>query len=148
MQPITALVLCGGLGTRLRPLVGDLPKALAPVAGRPFIDHLLDYLRRQGVTDVVLCTGFGAEQVATHCGDGSAWDVRLRYSPEPCPLGTGGAVRHAQQYITGPFLVLNGDSLVRVDLTRLLAHHLDKGARITLALIEVADRLRFGSVTL
>ena len=149
MTSITTLVLAGGLGTRLRPVIGDLPKVLAPVAGCPFLHYVLQYLRSQGVSDVVLCTGYGAEQVADYCKDGSRWDMRVRYSPEAKPLGTGGAIKHAQFWIaSNPFLVLNGDSLVRADLAQLVSFHTEKQARITMVLTEVPDKIRFGSVVL
>src|SRR5262249_34759539 len=133
----------------LRPAVGNVPKVLAPVAGRPFIDHQLDYLKNQGVTDVVLCTGYGADQVAEHCGNGRRWDLRIRYSREKYPLGTGGAVKCASPLIgSGPFLVLNGDSFAGADLGRLLNLHGVWAAAVTLAVVEIPDRARFGAVSL
>lgn len=145
----TVLVLAGGLGSRLRPVVGGLPKVLAPVAGRPFLHYLLDYLRDQGACDILLSTGYGAEQVAASCHDEASWDVRLRYSRETELLGTGGAIKHAEAAIgSDPFLVTNGDSLVRADLSRLLAFHAARDARITIALVEVPDKDRFGAVRL
>ncbi len=145
----TALVLAGGLGSRLRPVVGALPKVLAPVAGQPFLYHLLDYLHGQGLSDILLSTGYGAEQVMDYCQDGARWDVRVRYSREAEPLGTGGAIKHAEPLIASdPFLALNGDSLVRADLARLLGLHAERRARITMALVEVPDKGRFGSVVL
>src|SRR5690606_14922656 len=89
MLPV--VILCGGFGTRLRPAVGDRPKVLAPVAGRPFLDHLLTHLARQGCTDVVLSTGYLGEMVEAFAGDGASWGIGLRYAREPEPLGTGGA---------------------------------------------------------
>lgn len=149
MTLITALVLAGGPGTRLRPMVGDLPKVLAPVAEHPFLHYVLHYLRNQGILDVVLCTGYGAEQVADYCNDGAQWGVHIRYSPEAKPLGTSGAIKHARSLIASdPFLVLNGDSLVRVDLARLISFHAEKQAQITIVLVEVPDKTRFGSVML
>ncbi|MBI3945599.1 MAG: D-glycero-beta-D-manno-heptose 1,7-bisphosphate 7-phosphatase [Armatimonadetes bacterium] len=146
---MTAVILCGGLGTRLRPVIGDLPKILAPIAGRPFLHSLLAYLRGQGITDVVLATGHGAAAVAACGGDGSARGLRLRYSEETEPLGTGGAIRLAAPQIgSDPFLVLNGDSLVGADLARTVAFHQERGARATLVLAEVPDKTRFGSVLL
>lgn len=143
----TALVLAGGLGSRLRPVVGNLPKVLAPIAGQPFLSYLLAYLRGQGIADILLSTGYGAEHVSDYCRDGSRWGVRVRYSREAEPLGTGGAIKRAEGLITSdPCLVLNGDSLVRADLARLLAAHAERQARITMALVEVPDKARFGSV--
>lgn len=149
MTWLTALILCGGRGSRLRLVIGDLPKVLAPVAGRPFLHYVLHYLRSQDISDVVLCTGYGAEQVLGYCKDGSPWDLHIRDWPEAEQLGTGGAIKHAQFLIaSNPFLVLNGDSLVRADLHDLVTFHTEKQARITMILTEVPDKMRFGSVVL
>lgn len=143
----TALILCGGLGTRLRPAVGNLPKALASIDGTPFIDYLLRYLARQSVRHVVLCTGYGAEQVAEACGDGSRWGIHIDTSAENEPLGTGGAVRNAHSVVTSdPFFVLNGDSFVSADLLAVQRAHVDRGAAITMVVTEVPDVSRFGCV--
>ena len=142
-----ALVLCGGLGTRLRPVVGDLPKALAPIEGRPFIDYLLDDLSSNGITHVVLCTGYGADRIAAHCGDGARWGLRIDASAEPEALGTGGAVKHAERFVTGdPFFVINGDSFVVADLNAARKRHIERGAAITMVVTEVADTARYGAV--
>jgi NDP-sugar pyrophosphorylase family protein len=143
----TALVLCGGLGTRLRPVTGALPKGLAPVEGRPFLDYMFRYLHGQGVRDVVLCTGYAADQVEAACGDGSPWGLQVRYSREAQPLGTGGAAKLAEPLIASdPFFLLNGDSLVHADLGRLARFHRDKRAKISMVLVHVADKSPFGAV--
>jgi NDP-sugar pyrophosphorylase family protein len=142
-------VLCGGRGTRLQPVLGALPKVLAPIAGRSFLDFQLSFLRGQGLADVVLCTGHAAEQVEGYCGDGSRWGLRVRYSRETQPLGTAGALKHAQPLIrSNPFLVLNGDSFVGADLAQLIRTHTIHAAALTLAVAEVADLARFGAVKL
>lgn len=146
---MTTLVLAGGLGTRLRPVVGNVPKVLASIGGRPFLYNILQYLHNQSQCDVVLCTGFEADQVAAYSGDGFQWGIRIRYSSEAEPLGTGGAIKHAQPLINSdPFLVLNADSLVNVDLSSLLGLHSQNRAKITIALTPVSDSSRFGSVEL
>jgi NDP-sugar pyrophosphorylase family protein len=147
VKATTALILCGGLGTRLRPVTGDLPKVLAPVAGRPFLHHVFDYLRFAGITDVVLCTGYAAEQVERTCGDGSALGITVRYSREHEPLGTGGAVKNAEPLIrSNPFLTLNGDSFLPADLVQLAQFHRERRARLSLVLSAVADQARYGGV--
>ena len=145
----TAAILCGGLGTRLRPVAGDTPKALVEIAGAPFLDRLLAQLAASGLRDVVLCTGVGADSVAAHCGDGSRWGLEIRISREDTPLGTGGALGLARGLIaSSPFLVLNGDSFVEADFRSLLSFHAARGAEATLLLVRVPDRSRFGSVRL
>jgi NDP-sugar pyrophosphorylase family protein len=146
-ENVTAFVLCGGLGTRLRPVVNDLPKALAPVGGTPFISYLLRYLENFDVRDVVLCTGYGAGQLEAYCGDGSRWNTRIRYSVEALPLGTGGALKNAEQFVgRDPLLVLNGDSFVCADLGALRSYHSASSSRLTMVVSEVPDQSRFGGV--
>jgi NDP-sugar pyrophosphorylase family protein len=145
----TAVILCGGFGTRLRPVVSDRPKILAPVADKPFLRHLLNYLRAHGVFDIVLCAGHMSDQIMDYLSSGEEFDSRIRLSIESEPLGTGGAIKQAEHLLpSGPFFVLNGDSLAQGDLSSLLRFHLEKNASITLALVEVQDKSRFGSVAL
>ena len=137
------------MGTRLHSVVGNLPKVLAPVSGYPFIDHVIGYLQLQGTRDIVICTGYGREQVVEYCADGSRWGVNIRYSTEDESLGTGGAIKNAEFLImSDPFLVLNGDSLVLADLPKLLNFYTEKKAKIAMMLTEVPDKGRFGSVML
>jgi len=109
-------ILAGGLATRLRPLSDDLPKALVPVAGRPFVDHQLELLRNRGIEDVVLCVGHLADQIRGHVGDGRAFGLRVRYSVDGgAPLGTAGALINAAGMLGDAFLVLNGDTYLDAD---------------------------------
>ena len=114
MLPVA--VLAGGLATRLRPLTDQIPKALIEVGGRPFAFHQLDLLRRQGVEDVVFCTGYRGEMIEEAVGDGSRWDMRIRYSSDgPVLLGTGGALRRAESLLGERFFVLYGDAYLDCD---------------------------------
>ena len=106
-----AIILAGGLGTRLQQFVSDRPKVLAEAAGRPFIDYVLNYLEQQGVKQVILSVGFLAEQIIKYVDDGSQWNLTIQFSREKSPLGTAGGLRLASQNFTGPFLALNGDTL-------------------------------------
>ncbi len=116
------LILAGGKATRLGEVTKATPKALVPVAGRPFIDHPFADLRAQGVREVVMCVGHLAEQIRAHVGDGSRFGLRVRYSDDgPTPLGTGGAVRRALPLLGDGCFVLYGDSLLDVDYARVLA---------------------------
>lgn len=144
----TVVVLCGGLGTRLRGIVADRPKVLAPVGGTPFLDHLLAHLRRQGYRDVILSTGYLGEQVAAFVEDGARWDLRVRCVREPAPLGTGGALRFAadEAGLAAPFLALNGDTFFSGDLSRLEAFHRERAAVASLALVRVEKAMRYGTV--
>lgn len=145
--PLQALILAGGLGTRLRGVLTDIPKPMAPVAGRPFLEHLVFQLRGSGVTEIVLSTGHLANVIRDHFGDGSALGVSIAYSHEEQPLGTGGAIKLAEDHLTSPaFLVLNGDSFLDLDIARLVEMHEARSARVTMALASVRDRTRYGAV--
>ena len=143
---ITAAILCGGLGTRLRPAVADRPKALAPVHGRPFLTYLLDRLAAASVGEVVLLTGYRADQVYDALGPTYA-GMSLIYSEEPTPLGTAGAVRWALPCLSGrTVLLLNGDSFCDIDLTGFYDFRRRHAAEASLVLARVRDAARFGRV--
>jgi len=120
---VPVALLAGGLATRLRPITATLPKALVDVAGRPFIDHQLALLRKNGVRRVVLCLGHLGEQVEHHLGDGAAHGLQLSYSHDgPRLLGTGGALRRAAALLDDVFWVMYGDSYMDIDYGAVLAH--------------------------
>jgi NDP-sugar pyrophosphorylase family protein len=110
-----AFILAGGLGTRLRSRFGDLPKSLVPVGGKPFLRRQLEWLAAAGIREVVLCLGHGADAVREALGDGAALGMTLHPSVEEEPLGTGGALQLAARHVTGPCLVVNGDTLPACD---------------------------------
>ncbi len=141
-----ALILAGGEGTRLRPLTSTIPKPVVPLVDRPFISYMLEWLHGHGVDDVILSCGFMAEGVRSVLGDGSRLGIRLRYLEEPRPLGTGGALKFAQDLLDERFLMLNGDVLTDIDLTAQLRQHEQTGARATLALVPVDDPSAYGLV--
>lgn len=119
---VPVALLAGGLATRLRPITERVPKALVEVAGKPFIDHQLALLRRNGIRRVVLCLGYLGEQIANHLGDGTAIDMELRYSFDGEQLlGTGGALRRAAPLLGDVFWVMYGDSYMDIDYRAVLA---------------------------
>jgi D-glycero-alpha-D-manno-heptose 1-phosphate guanylyltransferase len=140
-----AVVLAGGLGTRLREVVPDRPKPLAEVDGRPFLAYLVAQLRRDGFRDLVLSTGYGAAAVEQYFGHGTEHGVSITYSREPAPLGTAGALRHALPILSDRrVLVMNGDSFLDIDLARFAAAA--DGGSAVLALVRVPDVARYGTV--
>ena len=143
---VDCVVLCGGIGTRLADAVPDRPKALAEVAGRPFIEWVLLGLRSQGVTDVTLATGHRGDQIEERLADGGHLGLRLRYSREPVPLGTAGALRYALATLRGDVLVVNGDTFCEVPVARMIAAHRGRRDAVTMLVSHVADRARFGAV--
>ncbi len=142
-----ALVLAGGEGTRLRPLTHTVPKPVMPLAGRPFLTFMLDWLRAHDVDDVLLSCGFLAQQVEDVLGDEHE-GMRLRYVHEDEPLGTAGPVRLAadEGLLEDRLFILNGDVLTDMDLSAQLAFHEEKKASATLALIAVEDTASYGVV--
>ena len=141
-----ALILAGGEGTRLRPLTSKLPKPVVPLVDQPFIGYMFEWLAGHGVDDVIMSCGFMADGVRDVLGDGSSFGVRLRYVEEPRPLGTGGALKFAEDLLDERFFMLNGDVLTDIDLTAQLEQHERTGARATLALIGVEDPSAYGLV--
>jgi len=148
-----ALVLVGGLGTRLRAAYADGPKALAPIGGKPFLAYLLEQLADAGFRRVVLCSGYRAEQIEQWLGDGGSRDGRemaldIRYSREDEPLGTAGALGLAySRYARGErVLAMNGDSILQMSLAAMWELHSERRAEATVALARVEDTSRYGSV--
>jgi len=143
---LRAIILAGGLGTRLRSEVGDTPKVMAPVAGRPFLEHLLGQLEAQGFGEVILAVGYRKEAIAAHFG--ASFDgISLRYSEEHTPLGTGGAIRQALLLAgPGPCFVLNGDTWLELNHADMLRAHLARGARLSIAVRLVPEVARFGAL--
>jgi NDP-sugar pyrophosphorylase family protein len=145
---VAAAILAGGLGTRLRPVVADRPKVLAPVAGRPYLTYVLDQLASVAVREVVLLTGHGADQVRDALGDSYA-GMSLVHSAEPSPLGTAGALRQALPLLAAPtVLLLNGDSYCDVDLASFGRFHRDEAAGASMVVARASDASRFGQVRL
>ena len=142
-----AIVLAGGLGTRLRAAVPDLPKPMAPVGGRPFLEHLLDYWMRQGVTRFLLSVGYKHEAVAAHFGPAHR-GVPISYAIEGEPRGTGGGLLLARASLAaaGPFLVLNGDTFFEVSLEALRKFHAANRADATLALFQSTQKGRYTGI--
>jgi mannose-1-phosphate guanylyltransferase len=147
MSEVDAVVLVGGLGTRLRPLTLSAPKPMLPTAGVPFLTHLIARIREAGIRHVVLGTSYQASVFEEHFGDGAGLDVELEYVVEDEPLGTGGAIRNVADRLRGStVLVFNGDNLIGVDLTKFLATHEEAGADVTLCLHRVDNPRAYGCV--
>ncbi len=139
-----ALILAGGAGTRLRPLTDTVPKPVLPLAGRPHIAYVIDWLTRHGVDDVVISSGHLAAGVRDALKGFQG--PRLRYAEEPDARGTAGAIRFAEELLADRFLVLNGDVLCDLNLTALIDQHRSKGAAATIALYPVGDPSAYGLV--
>jgi NDP-sugar pyrophosphorylase family protein len=138
---VPVALLAGGLATRLRPITETIPKAMVEVAGRPFIDHQLDLLCRNGIRRVVMCLGYRGEQVEQHLGDGTARGMELRYSYDGEKLmGTGGALRRADRYLGDVFWVMYGDSYMDIDYPDVLRYFNESGAQGLMTVLRNGDR--------
>ena len=145
---IKAVLLVGGMGTRLRSVLPDVPKPLAAIGGTTFLDLLVRQLHSQGIRQLVMCTGFRSGQIEEHFGSGRDWDVLLEYSRESEPLGTAGALRLAENYLrtASNFLVMNGDSFLEINFDQFLRAHRRHGGVATMAVRHVDNAARYGTV--
>lgn len=142
-----AMVLAAGLGTRLRPLTDDRPKALVEVAGRPLITYNLALLRHHGITDVVVNLHWHGEALRNALGDGRHFGLSIVYSEEHPLLDTGGGIKRAQALLgAGDFVVMNSDTILDLPLDRLIAHHRARGAAATLVLRRDPHQARYGEI--
>jgi mannose-1-phosphate guanylyltransferase/phosphomannomutase len=143
---VKAVILAGGEGTRLRPLTSNTPKPMMPLANKPMMEHIVNLLAQHGFDEIVVTVAFLANQIRDYFGDGSDFDVTMRYATEDSPLGTAGSVRNAADELDSTFLVISGDVLTDIDLTTFVKAHRDAGASASIALKHVENPLEFGIV--
>lgn len=141
-----AVIMAGGEGSRLRPLTGNLPKPMLPIANRPLMEHIILLLRHHGITDIVATVQFLSTVIRNYFGDGADLGVSLSYATEQEPLGTAGSVYGAADLLSGTFLVISGDALTDIDLSEVVDFHRSKGASATMVLKRMKDPLEFGIV--
>ena len=130
-----AVILAGGLGTRLGDITKSVPKPMVPVAGKPYLEHQFAELRRQGVTDLLLLTGYLGEQIEAHLRDGSAFGLTIAYNRELTPQGTGGGLRDAAPLLADEFLVIYGDSYLPIDYLAVVERLKDDRAAVGVAVV-------------
>ncbi|MCW3474795.1 nucleotidyltransferase family protein [Limobrevibacterium gyesilva] len=140
------VIQSGGKGTRLRPYTTVLPKPLMPVGSKPVLELLLKWLRRNGVRQVYITTGYLGHLIRSFCGDGRQWDLRIEYTEEREPLGTIGPLSLLREKLDGTFLVLNGDVLTDLNLNAFTASHRQHGAALTIATVQKNIRMDFGVI--
>ncbi len=144
----TAIILAGGLGTRLRPLTEETPKPLLPIQDKPMIEHTIKNMKHYGVKNVILSVGYKADKIKEYFGDGSNLGVSILYSIEEKPLGTGGAIKQAAKNITKPFFLAWGDNLMDINFNMMYKDYLRDAAQVTMALTPREDVENFGVATL
>lgn len=143
---MNAVIMAGGFGTRLRPLTHNIPKPMIPVANKPMMEHIVDLLRKHGITDLVSLLHFQPELIEGHFGDGAEFGVHMTYVTAGEDFGTAGAVKNAEARLGGTFLVISGDLLTDFDLGDALRFHRERGADLTILLTRVENPLQYGLV--
>ena len=141
-----AIILAGGKGTRLRPLSCNTNKVMVPLLNRPFLEHIIYYLRKHNICEIILTLGYLPEQIQSYFGDGSKFGVKITYLVEEFPLGSAGAAKNAEGLLDDSFIVLNGDIFTDFNLTDMLAQHRDGNAITTMALTPVNNPTIYGVV--
>src|SRR3989344_3197362 len=140
----TAIILAGGLGTRLRPLTYNIPKPLLPIKGQPIVEHAIKNMAQQGIKKIILSIGYKSETIQEYFGDGKKWGVHISYSLESNPLGTGGAIKKALGNLNQPVFVVWGDNLMDINYRELNSIHQKYKKLVTMVLTEREDVENFG----
>lgn len=143
-----AVVMAGGVGSRLRPLTIERPKPMVPLMNKPVLGHILELLKRHNITEVVITVQYLASLIQDYFGNGSSLGMTIHYSVEETPLGTAGSVKNAQKYLDDTFIVISGDALTNFDITSLVAYHKSINTLATLALYSVSNPIEYGVITL
>jgi NDP-sugar pyrophosphorylase family protein len=143
-----AVILAGGLGTRLRPVVSDIPKPMAEVLGKPFLAWQIEQLKKFGIVDVIISIGYLGDKIKLYFQDGERLGIHIKYAEESQPLGTGGALRNASLYLINEekFLVVNGDTYLNIDFPDFSRFHEEKDSLITMALAKIERPSKSGFV--
>jgi NDP-sugar pyrophosphorylase family protein len=141
-----AVIQCGGRGMRLRPHTSILPKPLMPIGARPVLELVLKWLRRNGIKDVFVTTGYLGHLIRSVCGDGSQWNMLISYTQEMEPLGTIGPLSLLREQLNEPFLVLNGDVLTDLNLNQFVSFHRRRRAALTIATASRPTKMDFGVI--
>ena len=141
---LQAVVLAGGLGTRLRPFTFLLPKPMLPVGPKPILEHIVEWLRSQGVGEIIVCTGYLGKMVREYFGDGSDLGVKIDYAAASKPLGIAGQLKSAESKIKGRFVCLYGDALLSFDLRKVVRFHEEHKADATMVLMKYSTEMKYG----
>lgn len=144
----TAIILVGGLGTRLRPLTDTIPKPLLPIKNKPMVQHCMENMRKHGIKKIILSIGYKAELIRDYFKEGNALDLEIAYVYENEPLGTGGAVKKAAEKLSQSFFLAWGDNLMEINWTALYKKYQQEKTLVTMALTQREDVENFGVATL
>lgn len=140
------MILAGGRGKRLGALSRHRPKPMLLIKGHPFLEYLLAWLRRYGLKDIIICSGYLSKLIEKYFGSGRDLGLKIKYVVEEKPLGTAGALRHARRYIDGDFVLLNGDTFIDINLKDMIAYHYKKNNKVTMAVTKMDNSKRYGKI--
>lgn len=141
-----ALFLAGGMGTRLQPLTDNLPKPMVPILNKPLLERTIVELKKCGITEIVISTCFQPDYIKNYFGDGTDRNMKINYTVEETPMGTGGAIKMAEKYFTESFIVFNSDILTDINFSKMIAFHKSKNAIATIAVTEVKNTSIYGVI--
>lgn len=141
-----AVIMAGGMGSRLRPLTDKIPKPMVNIIDKPVAEYIVELLKKHGITDIAMTLCYRPSVIMRYFGDGSKWGVKISYFIEESPLGTAGSVKNAQKFLDEDFVVISGDAFTNIDLTSLIDMHYNAKAQVTIATKSVDDVTSFGVV--
>ena len=141
-----AVILAGGLGTRLQPYTNSLPKPMLPLGEKPILEHLIEWIRKNGVKEIVLCVSYLRKKIEDYFGDGKKFGVNIEYAISNKPLATAGQLKTAEKFIDGTFVCLYGDSIYNFSLRNMIAQHTKNKSIVTMSLYDYKFNLKYGVI--
>jgi mannose-1-phosphate guanylyltransferase len=141
-----AVILAGGLGTRLQPYTFFMPKPMLPLADKPLLEHILAWLKSNKIRDFVICVSYLGKTIEDYFGDGSKFDVKIEYARSEKPLGTGGQLKSAEKFLDDTFVCVYGDSIFQFDVCKMVKTHHQKKALVTMTLMKYSTKLKYGFI--
>ena len=141
-----AVILAGGLGTRLKPYTNSLPKPMLPLGEKPILEHLIEWIRKNGVKEIVLCVSYLRKKIEDYFGDGEKFGVKIEYAISKKPLATAGQLKTAEKFIDGTFVCLYGDSIYNFSLRNMITQHKKSKSIVTMSLYDYKFNLKYGVI--
>ena len=141
-----AVILAGGLGTRLRPYTKSLPKPMLPLGGKPILEYEIEWARKNGIKEIVLCVSYLRNKIEDYFGDGKKFGVKIEYAISKKPLATAGQLKTAEKFIDDTFVCLYGDSIYNFSLRNMIKHHKKSRANVTMSLFDYRFNLKYGVI--
>ena len=141
-----AVILAGGIGTRMRPLTYVIPKAILPIGGKPLLEHMIRYLKEYGITEAIVCVAYLKNQIMDHFKDGRDLGTEIQYAESDMPLGTAGQLKTAEKYVSDTFVAMNGDIITSLNLGKLINFHKKMGGIGTIALKKFEVPVPYGHI--